>query len=110
MVQGVIERHGGLDFLINNAGVNRDTLALRMSDDDWRRVIEVNLDRRVQLRPRRPQAHGAPAGGEDREHRQRRRLPGKRGAGELLGVEVRSDRHDPEHRAWKSARGASPPT
>ena len=43
MVQGVIERHGGLDFLINNAGVNRDTLALRMSDDDWRRVIEVNL-------------------------------------------------------------------
>ncbi len=43
MVQAVIERHGGLDFLINNAGVTRDTLALRMSDDDWRRVIDVNL-------------------------------------------------------------------
>ena len=43
MVQDVIEQHGGLDFLINNAGVTRDTLALRMSDDDWRRVIDVNL-------------------------------------------------------------------
>ena len=43
MVQAVIDRHGGLDFLINNAGVTRDTLALRMSDDDWRRVIDVNL-------------------------------------------------------------------
>ncbi len=43
MVQAVIERHEGLDFLINNAGVTRDTLALRMSDDDWRRVIDVNL-------------------------------------------------------------------
>ncbi len=34
---------GGLDVLVNNAGITRDTLALRMSDDDWRAVIEVNL-------------------------------------------------------------------
>ena len=43
MVQEVIDRHGALDFLVNNAGVNHDTLVLRMSDEDWRHVIEVNL-------------------------------------------------------------------
>lgn len=34
---------GGLDILVHNAGVTRDGLALRMSDDDWARVIDVNL-------------------------------------------------------------------
>jgi 3-oxoacyl-[acyl-carrier protein] reductase len=34
---------GKVDILINNAGITRDQLALRMKDDDWDRVIEVNL-------------------------------------------------------------------
>jgi 3-oxoacyl-[acyl-carrier protein] reductase len=34
---------GGLDVLINNAGLTRDSLALRMSDQDWQTVLEVNL-------------------------------------------------------------------
>lgn len=34
---------GGVDILINNAGLTRDTLAMRMKDDDWRLVLEVNL-------------------------------------------------------------------
>jgi 3-oxoacyl-[acyl-carrier protein] reductase len=34
---------GGLDILVNNAGLTRDTLLLRMKDEDWERVIEVNL-------------------------------------------------------------------
>lgn len=34
---------GGLDILINNAGLTRDNLALRMKDDDWNMVLEVNL-------------------------------------------------------------------
>ncbi len=34
---------GRVDILVNNAGVTRDALAIRMSDDDWSRVIEVNL-------------------------------------------------------------------
>ena len=34
---------GSVDILVNNAGVTRDALAIRMSDDDWSRVIEVNL-------------------------------------------------------------------
>lgn len=37
------EAMGGLDILVNNAGVTRDTLTMRMSDDDWDRVLAVNL-------------------------------------------------------------------
>ena len=34
---------GGLDILVNNAGINIDNLSLRMKDDEWKRVIDVNL-------------------------------------------------------------------
>ena len=34
---------GGLDVLINNAGVNVDNLSLRMKDEEWKKVIDVNL-------------------------------------------------------------------
>ena len=34
---------GDLDILVNNAGLTRDGLLVRMSDDDWRTVIETNL-------------------------------------------------------------------
>ena len=34
---------GGLDVLVNNAGITRDTLLLRMSDEDWQSVIDINL-------------------------------------------------------------------
>ncbi len=34
---------GHVDILINNAGITRDTLALRMRDEDWQAVIDVNL-------------------------------------------------------------------
>ncbi|MDX1482997.1 MAG: 3-oxoacyl-[acyl-carrier-protein] reductase [Alphaproteobacteria bacterium] len=34
---------GGIDVLVNNAGLTRDGLAMRMSDDDWQAVIDVNL-------------------------------------------------------------------
>ena len=34
---------GGLDILINNAGINMDNLSLRMKDDEWKKVIDTNL-------------------------------------------------------------------
>jgi 3-oxoacyl-[acyl-carrier protein] reductase len=37
------EALGGLDILVSNAGLTKDGLLLRMKDDDWSRVLEVNL-------------------------------------------------------------------
>jgi 3-oxoacyl-[acyl-carrier protein] reductase len=39
----LVEDAGDLDILVNNAGVTRDGLLVRMSDDDWRTVIDTNL-------------------------------------------------------------------
>ena len=42
-IDEVFEELGGLDILINNAGINRDSLSLRMKEDEWQKVIDVNL-------------------------------------------------------------------
>jgi 3-oxoacyl-[acyl-carrier protein] reductase len=42
-VKKVKEEFGAIDFLINNAGITRDTLILRMKEDDWDAVIDTNL-------------------------------------------------------------------
>ena len=42
-IQEVIEQQGRLDILVNNAGITADRGVLKMTDDDWRRVIDVNL-------------------------------------------------------------------
>jgi 3-oxoacyl-[acyl-carrier protein] reductase len=39
----LVEEAGDLDILVNNAGLTRDTLLARMSDQDWRAVIDTNL-------------------------------------------------------------------
>ena len=39
----LVEDAGDLDILVNNAGLTRDGLLARMSDDDWRKVIDTNL-------------------------------------------------------------------
>jgi 3-oxoacyl-[acyl-carrier protein] reductase len=43
VIERVEEELGDLDVLVNNAGVTRDTLIARMSDEDWEEVIETNL-------------------------------------------------------------------
>ena len=42
-VENVSSDLGGIDILVNNAGINLDNLSLRMKDDEWKRVIDINL-------------------------------------------------------------------
>ena len=42
-IDGIVKQHGGLHVLVNNAGITRDTLAMRLKDDDWDAVIDTNL-------------------------------------------------------------------
>jgi 3-oxoacyl-[acyl-carrier protein] reductase len=43
LVKATIEAHGKLDILVNNAGITRDTLLMRMKDEDFDAVISTNL-------------------------------------------------------------------
>ncbi len=43
LIQSLLEEFGGIDILINNAGITRDTLLLRMNEEQWDQVIETNL-------------------------------------------------------------------
>jgi acetoacetyl-CoA reductase/3-oxoacyl-[acyl-carrier protein] reductase len=42
-IEEVIATHGRLDILVNNAGITSDKTVLKMSDDDWQKVLNVNL-------------------------------------------------------------------
>lgn len=42
-INTLLETWGGIDILINNAGITRDSLLVRMSEEDWDKVLEVNL-------------------------------------------------------------------
>jgi 3-oxoacyl-[acyl-carrier protein] reductase len=43
LIEAIAKEHGGLHVLVNNAGITRDTLAMRMKDDDWDAVLDTNL-------------------------------------------------------------------
>ncbi|NRA87663.1 MAG: 3-oxoacyl-[acyl-carrier-protein] reductase [Rhizobiales bacterium] len=49
LVPSAIKAMGGVDILINNAGITRDGLFMRMKDDDWDAVISVNLTAAMRL-------------------------------------------------------------
>jgi 3-oxoacyl-[acyl-carrier protein] reductase len=63
VVDGIVKQHGGLHILVNNAGITRDTLAMRMKDDDWDAVLDTNLKAvfrmsRAVMRTMMKQRHG----------------------------------------------------
>jgi 3-oxoacyl-[acyl-carrier protein] reductase len=62
-VDTVVQEWGGIQVLVNNAGITRDALAMRMKDEDWDAVIEANLKgvfrmSRAVVRPMMKQRYG----------------------------------------------------
>jgi len=43
LVDSVVKEHGALQVLVNNAGITRDMLAMRLKDEDWDAVLDTNL-------------------------------------------------------------------
>ena len=43
LIDSMVKEHGGLQVLVNNAGITRDMLAMRLKDDDWDAVLDTNL-------------------------------------------------------------------
>ena len=63
LMDEIIKTEGGLHVLVNNAGITKDTLAMRMKDDDWSAVIDTNLQAvfrlsRAAIRPMMKQRFG----------------------------------------------------
>ncbi|MGL4668484.1 MAG: 3-oxoacyl-ACP reductase FabG [Saezia sp.] len=63
LVDGIVKDEGALHVLVNNAGITKDTLAMRMKDDDWNVVLETNLSAlfrltRMVIRPMMKQRYG----------------------------------------------------
>ncbi|HET9977173.1 MAG TPA: 3-oxoacyl-ACP reductase FabG [Burkholderiaceae bacterium] len=42
-IDAIVKQHGAIHILVNNAGITRDGLAMRMKDDDWDAVLDTNL-------------------------------------------------------------------
>ena len=63
LVNEITTAHGGLQILVNNAGITRDNLTMRMKDEDWDSVIDTNLKAvfrlsRAVIRPMMKQRYG----------------------------------------------------
>ena len=63
LIDDIVKSQGGLHVLVNNAGITRDTLAMRMKDDDWDAVLDTNLKAvfrmsRAAIRPMMKQRYG----------------------------------------------------
>ena len=63
LIDGIVKEHGCLQVLVNNAGITRDTLAMRMKDEDWDAVADTNLKAvfrmsRAVIRPMMKQRYG----------------------------------------------------
>jgi 3-oxoacyl-[acyl-carrier protein] reductase len=94
LVDAVVKEHGGLQVLVNNAGITRDMLAMRLKDDDWDAVLDTNLKAvfrmsRAVMRTMMKQRYGRID-----QHHQRGGRVGQPRPGQLRRSQGRRGRHD----------------
>ena len=94
LVPSAEEKMEKLDILVANAGVNRDNLFVQLRDEDWDKVIAVNLTATFRLTRAAVKTHDAPALGPRDRHLVDRRLYRQSGAGQLHRLEGRHGGHD----------------
>ena len=63
LIDAIVKEHGALHVVVNNAGITRDTLSMRMKDDDWDAVLDTNLKAvfrvsRAAIKPMMKQRYG----------------------------------------------------
>ena len=63
LIDAIVKEHGGLQVLVNNAGITHDMLAMRLKDEDWDAVLDTNLKAvfrmsRAVIRPMMKQRYG----------------------------------------------------
>ncbi len=63
LIDAIVKEHGALHVLVNNAGITRDMLAMRLKDEDWDAVLDTNLKAvfrmsRAVIRPMMKQRYG----------------------------------------------------
>ena len=106
--EAVLKTHGRLDHLVNNAGITRDNLLLRMKDEEWQQVMATNLTgaflcTQAALRPMLKQRSGrivnitSVVG-----------LAGQRGPGQLRGEQGRASSASRSRWRARSPRARSP--
>ena len=119
-IDAIVKEEGGLHVLVNNAGITRDTLSMRMKDDDWDAVLDTNLKAvfracRAAIRPMMKQRYGrivnitsvVGASGNAGQANYAAAKAGVAGHDALAGARTRQPRH---HRQLRRARASSRPT
>ena len=93
-VDAIVEEHGALHVLVNNAGITRDKLAMRMKDEDWDAVLDTNLKAVFRLCRAVIAADDEAALRPHHQHHFGGRRRGNAGPGELRGGQGRRRGHD----------------
>lgn len=96
MFQEVIKTYGRMDVLVNNAGIVKDGLLMAMKEEDFSKVVDVNLKGTFPLHPSCGPPDDPPAKRPDRQYGFRGGNPGKRRTGELRSLQGR------HHRSYQS--------
>ena len=117
LIDQAVDTFGGLDVLVNNAGILRDKMSFNMDEDEWDVVIDVHmkghfctLEARGRVLAGEGEGDRRARSGRDREHRERVGPVRQRRAGQLRGGQGRHRVDDDRDGARARAQSASAST